>query len=65
VSKFNILHFHPLAFSAGGRASTGRQRVLELKPSKLHEKCPIFLGSVEEIEKVEELYRQHPLRSKM
>lgn len=44
---------------AGGRATTGRQRVLELRPTKLHEKCPIFLGSQEEMLKVEELYRQH------
>jgi fructose-1,6-bisphosphatase I len=45
---------------AGGRATTGRERVLTLKPTKLHQKSPIFLGSQEEILKVEELYRNTP-----
>lgn len=45
---------------AGGRATTGTQRILELKPNKLHQKCPIFLGSTEDVAKVEELYRNAP-----
>ncbi len=42
---------------AGGKSTTGRKRVLDLKPTKLHQKCPIFLGSVEDVEEVEARYR--------
>ncbi len=39
-----------LAEQAGGKASTGTQRVLDLQPSKLHERCPIFIGSAEDVD---------------
>jgi fructose-1,6-bisphosphatase I len=38
----------PLAFiaeQAGGAASNGRQRIMELAPSALHQRTPLFLGS--------------------
>jgi fructose-1,6-bisphosphatase I len=44
---------HPLAFiaeQAGGRASTGRERVLGLAPRSLHERIPVAIGSAFEIE---------------
>ncbi|HSE64031.1 MAG TPA: class 1 fructose-bisphosphatase [Thermoanaerobaculia bacterium] len=44
---------HPLAFiaeQAGGRASTGRERVLALAPRSLHERIPVAIGSAFEIE---------------
>jgi fructose-1,6-bisphosphatase I len=34
-----------LAESAGGRASTGSRRVLDLMPETLHERTPLFVGS--------------------
>jgi fructose-1,6-bisphosphatase I len=30
---------------AGGLATTGKERILELQPSSLHERCPVFMGS--------------------
>ncbi len=37
---------------AGGAATTGRQRILDVQPSKLHERVPVFLGSASEVEVV-------------
>ncbi len=35
---------------AGGAASTGRQRMLEVQPAALHQRVPVFLGSKHEVE---------------
>jgi len=37
---------------AGGAASTGRQRIMEVQPEKLHQRVPVILGSSEEVERV-------------
>lgn len=51
--KLRLLYeANPLAFiieQAGGRASTGRQRILEVVPLDLHQKTPIFIGSEEDV----------------
>lgn len=39
---------NPFAFIvevAGGRATNGRQRILDIQPTELHQRSPIFLGS--------------------
>jgi fructose-1,6-bisphosphatase len=43
---------------AGGRASTGRERVLEVVPSKIHQRVPLILGSKNEVERIERYYRE-------
>ena len=46
---------NPMAFiveQAGGACSTGRQRILELIPSSLHQRVPLILGSKNEVERV-------------
>jgi fructose-1,6-bisphosphatase I len=48
---------NPIAFvieQAGGRASDGENRILEIVPTELHERVPVFCGSVNMVEKVEE-----------
>ena len=43
----------PMAFlieQAGGIASTGKQRVLDVQPQKIHERVPIFLGSRDDVQ---------------
>lgn len=48
---------NPLAYiveKAGGAASDGRQRTLEIQPESLHQRSPLFIGSVEEVRLVEE-----------
>lgn len=47
---------NPLAFiveQAGGRASTGKQRILEIAPKALHQRVPLFIGSEEDVKLAE------------
>ena len=37
---------------AGGIATTGRQRILDIKPQSLHQRVPVLLGSREELERL-------------
>jgi len=34
---------------AGGAATDGKQRILDIQPSKLHQRVPVFLGSRDEV----------------
>ena len=46
---------NPMAFiveQAGGAASTGTQRILDVQPGKLHQRIGVVLGSSEEVERV-------------
>jgi len=48
---------NPMAFiveEAGGRASNGKKRLLEIKPDTLHQRTPIFIGSEVDVKMVEE-----------
>src|SRR5690606_34746822 len=48
---------NPMAFiveAAGGRATNGKQRILEIKPTSLHQRTPIFIGSEDDVKMVEE-----------
>lgn len=55
--KLRIMYeANPLAFiieQAGGRATNGRQRILEVEPQNLHERTPLFIGSEEDVKEVE------------
>ncbi len=47
----------PLAFiveQAGGKASTGNQRILDIIPSGIHDRLPLFIGSKKDVELAEE-----------
>jgi fructose-1,6-bisphosphatase I len=51
-----IYEANPLAFiaeQAGGRASDGQGRVLDIKPDSLHQRTPLFVGNRELVEKAE------------
>jgi fructose-1,6-bisphosphatase I/sedoheptulose-1,7-bisphosphatase len=48
-----------LVEQAGGAASTGRGRLLEVEPSALHQRVPVILGSREEVERIERYHRDH------
>ncbi len=42
----------PMSFlieQAGGRATTGKEDILKVKPSSIHQRVPVFLGSKKEI----------------
>src|SRR5690606_26612516 len=43
---------NPMGFlveQAGGAATTGRERILEIQPTGLHQRVPVFLGSKNEV----------------
>ncbi|MBA1276375.1 MULTISPECIES: class 1 fructose-bisphosphatase [Pseudomonadaceae] len=45
---------NPMSFiieQAGGAATTGTQRILDVQPTSLHQRVPVFLGSKEEVER--------------
>lgn len=49
-----------LAEQAGGFASDGYKRILEIKPTELHQRVPIFVGSKNMVKKAEEFMENHP-----
>jgi fructose-1,6-bisphosphatase I len=44
-----------VAEQAGGRASTGRGRILDAVPTAIHERLPVYIGSADEVSLAEEL----------
>ncbi|HOI33024.1 MAG: class 1 fructose-bisphosphatase [Bacteroidales bacterium] len=44
-----------LAEQAGGKASDGFRRILDIHPDDIHQRCPLFVGSKAMVEKAEEL----------
>ncbi|MCP4883495.1 MAG: class 1 fructose-bisphosphatase [Flavobacteriales bacterium] len=49
-----------LAEQAGGKATDGYKRILEIKPTELHQRVPIFVGSKLMVEKLEEFMAKYP-----
>jgi fructose-1,6-bisphosphatase I len=52
----------PLAFlaeQAGGYASDGQQRILDIEPEELHQRTPLYIGNRELVEKAEEMMRKY------
>lgn len=50
---------NPFAFIvevAGGKATNGKQRILELQPTDIHQRTPFFVGSKEMMEELESFY---------
>lgn len=52
--KLRLLYeANPLAFiveQAGGAASNGKQRIMEINPTELHQRTPLFIGSKSDVE---------------
>ena len=48
-----------LAEQAGGRSSTGTERVLDVMPTSLTARTPYFLGSASEVERIERYFAEH------
>ncbi len=47
-----------LVEQAGGAATNGRERILDVKPTKLHERVSVILGSKNEVERVTQYHRE-------
>jgi len=60
--KLRLLYeCNPLAWiaeQAGGRASDGHQRIMELQPTSLHQRTPLFIGSTEMVKLAEEMMQK-------
>jgi fructose-1,6-bisphosphatase I/sedoheptulose-1,7-bisphosphatase len=55
----------PIAFvveQAGGAASTGTQRMLDIEPLDIHQRIPLIFGSREEVARIEQYHRDHNVR---
>ncbi|UOK42925.1 MULTISPECIES: class 1 fructose-bisphosphatase [Flavobacterium] len=61
--KLRLLYeCNPMAFiaeQAGGKASDGYQRIMEIKPTELHQRVPFFCGSQNMVEKAEEFMTKY------
>lgn len=56
-----VYEANPLAFvveQAGGGASTGRERILDVEPQSLHQRTPIVAGSKAEVDYVVRLHHE-------
>ena len=62
--KLRLLYeCNPMAFiveQAGGKASNGHTRIMELKPTELHQRVPFICGSKKMVEKAEEFCKNDP-----
>jgi fructose-1,6-bisphosphatase I len=50
---------HPMAFileQAGGAASTGRKRILDLAPKVIHQRVPLIMGSINKVQRIDRLH---------
>lgn len=60
--KLRLLYeCNPMAFiaeQAGGKASDGERRILDIEPTKLHQRIPFFCGNDYMVDKAEEFIRQ-------
>jgi fructose-1,6-bisphosphatase I/sedoheptulose-1,7-bisphosphatase len=53
---------NPMAWlveQAGGAASTGQGRLLDVLPRELHQRVPVVLGSRDEVERIERYHAEH------
>ena len=62
--KLRLLYeCNPMAFLAeqsGGKASDGYKRILDIKPSELHQRVPFFCGSKSMVEVAERFMKNYP-----
>merc|ERR1712118_378112 len=42
---------------AGGKSTTGSQRVMEITPNGVHQRVPVFLGSPDDVDEVSKVYK--------
>lgn len=65
--KLRLLYeANPMSFiieQAGGVSTTGRERIMDIKPHELHQRVPVILGSKSEVERVT-AYHQAEVNSK-
>jgi fructose-1,6-bisphosphatase I len=62
TGKLRLLYeANPMSFiveQAGGASSTGTQRIMEIQPTSLHQRCPVIMGSKHEVERLVAYHRE-------
>lgn len=60
--KLRLLYeANPLAFiseQAGGAANNGKQPILEIEPSELHQRTPLIIGSAEDVKEAQQFLQE-------
>jgi fructose-1,6-bisphosphatase I len=46
---------------AGGLSTTGYQRIMDIKPTDLHQRVPVILGSKNEVERIIRYHQEDKL----
>jgi len=71
IGKLRLMYeCNPFAFiveMAGGKATDGKQRILDIQPTELHQRTPLFIGSVEMMDELDtyiKQYRKMPVSTK-
>lgn len=63
TGKLRLLYeCNPMAFlaeQAGGKASDGFKRIMDIQPSELHQRVPMFCGSTKMVEKAESFMKKY------
>eukprot|EP01088_Endostelium_zonatum_P018574 TRINITY_DN600_c0_g1_i1.p1 TRINITY_DN600_c0_g1~~TRINITY_DN600_c0_g1_i1.p1 ORF type:complete len:381 (+),score=68.58 TRINITY_DN600_c0_g1_i1:92-1144(+) len=57
----------PMAFlveKSGGKAVDGYQRILDIQPTDIHQRTPVFLGSSQDVDQILEFHAKQPKPSK-
>ncbi|CDG87473.1 class 1 fructose-bisphosphatase [Xenorhabdus bovienii] len=64
TGKLRLLYeCNPIAFlaeQAGGKASDGKNRILDITPTQLHQRVPFFVGTESMVEKAESFMAEFP-----
>lgn len=61
-----VYECNPMAFiveAAGGKATDGHRRILDIKPDQIHQRAPIYIGSTELVELVEKFIKEEETKS--
>lgn len=63
MGKLRLMYeCNPFAFIvevAGGKATDGRQRILDIQPTELHQRTPMFIGSRDMMEELDNSVKMH------
>lgn len=61
--KLRLLYeCNPMAYiveQAGGMATTGEQRILDIVPTQIHERAPVYMGSKDDVQDVIDIYKKN------
>nr|XP_002708340.2 fructose-1,6-bisphosphatase 1 [Oryctolagus cuniculus] len=64
--KLRLLYeCNPMAFimeKAGGMATTGKEAILDIVPTDIHQRAPVILGSPDDVQEFLEIYKKHAVK---